>query len=78
MKTLFCRKQNKQVNGGECINCYLAGKTGYEIHEQCRKFNLEERIAAAEGRTMKDIPPPTADEIKALAKNLYEFVQDNS
>jgi len=42
------------------------------------KFNLEERIAAAEGRTMKDIPPPTADEIKALAKNLYEFVQDNS
>lgn len=42
------------------------------------RFNLEEKIATAEGRTMRDIPPPTADEIKALAKNLYEFVQDNS
>lgn len=42
------------------------------------KFEVEERVATAEGRPMKCTPPPTADEIKALAKNLYEFVEDNS
>lgn len=42
------------------------------------RFQVEERVATAEGRAMKCPSPPTADEIKALAKNLYEFVQDQS
>jgi len=40
------------------------------------KFQLEEKIAHAEGRTMREIPPPSAEEIKALATSLYAFVQD--
>jgi len=42
------------------------------------KFSLEERLSKEENRPMLDVPPPTADEIKALAASLYEFVQDNS
>lgn len=42
------------------------------------KFQVEERVATAEGRPMHPVPPPTANEIKALAKTLYEFVEDNS
>lgn len=41
-------------------------------------FEYEMRLAEAEGRKPNSVPHFTAEDIKNLATELYEFVQDKS
>lgn len=44
IKKLYCRKRLKKVSGEDCIKCYLNNKSGFYLHDDCKKYNLEEKV----------------------------------